>query len=83
MKKYLQEVLISSLVYGMPCMGISLFTLVNFCRYLNCSQVSFMQLCLQTGVQYGCPLRTSTQQLTESDTETHSQPQVGVYGSVE
>jgi hypothetical protein len=37
-------------------------------------------LCLQTGVEHGCPLRGSTQQLTQTDADTHSQTMDGAWG---
>ena len=38
-------------------------------------------LCLQTGAQHNCSLRDSTQQLIETDAETHSQSLDGALGT--
>ena len=37
-------------------------------------------LCFQTGVWHGCPLRASTQELTRTDADIHSQILDGAWG---
>ena len=42
-------------------------------KYKSLTLLMILLLFLQTGVEHGCPLRGSTQQLTQKDADTHSQ----------
>ena len=49
----------------------------------NPNTINDFLLYLQTGVQHGCPLRGSTQQLTQIDIDTQSQTVDGAWGLME
>jgi hypothetical protein len=49
-------------------------------KHQSMTLLIILLLCLQTGVKHDCPLRDSTQQLSQTNADTHSKTVGGAWG---